>query len=175
MEMLELDELDEQLPPFWGVASELLACVCSPRQFLGYSSHIPSSAAESRGRSGRHTRERRPTAVWSFERPANIVLGVLDVPLHLDLLWIGVWSARKLKESSALLHDSGMLPLELRLPTSPLESMEPADSRWKTELSAEEVLFCLITTACCWSLLFYLLMTSQCVAVCLPVGLAEWM
>ena len=86
VEMLELDELDEQLPPFWGVASELLACVCSPRQFLVCSSHIPSSAAESRGRSGRHTRERRPTAVWSFERPANIVLGVLGVPLHLDLL-----------------------------------------------------------------------------------------
>ena len=59
-----------------------------------------------------------------------------------------------------------MLPLELRLPTL-------ADSRWKTELSAEEVLFCLITTTCCWSLLFSLLMTSQCVAVCLPVGLAE--
>ena len=49
-------------------------------------SHIPSSAAESRGRSGRHTRERRPTAVWSFERPANIVWGVLGVPLYLDLL-----------------------------------------------------------------------------------------
>ena len=96
--MLELDELDKydlhfgesaRLGPAGGAYRphrHLLTCVCSPRQFLVCSSHIPSSAAESRGRSGRHTRERRPTAVWSFESPANIVWGVLGVPLYLDLL-----------------------------------------------------------------------------------------
>ena len=96
--MLELDELDKYDlhfgesarlgPAGWAYRPHrhLLNCVCSTRQFLVCSGHIPSSAAEFRGRSGRHTRERRPTAVWSFERPANIVWGVLGVPLHLDLL-----------------------------------------------------------------------------------------